>query len=134
MSYEGVHTIVARYGGGVLGGEVVVPGGDVAVKSSDEPGCAVRLSRLGAECPAHFSECAVGFFVVASDAAGDKVFPRVGSATRFGLDVVDGVGRFSAVCAAVVVASENSAPGEGDAFCHRYFDVSGEDDDVGSFP
>ncbi len=34
----------------------------------------------------------------------------------------------------MVVASEDSASGEGDAFRHRHFDVSGEDDDVGPFP
>ena len=129
-------TIVARDVGerGVSGCEVVVPGGDVFVESAHQPRHSVGLLRGRRKAPPDFAQRLVRLFVVASDAARDQVFPTVGSPAGLGLDVVDGVGGFAAIDTAVVVSTQDAAPGQGDAFRHRNSDVPREDDDARPFP
>ena len=72
----------------------------------------------------------VAFFVIASQACGDKILPGIFAAAGFRIDMIDGQSRpRSAVLALMAVAPQNVLPREND-FLERHADKMRKADDA----
>src|SRR5690606_33312078 len=78
------------------------------------PRGAVRLLRTDAQAPAHLARRAVALVVVAAQAAGDQVLPRVLSAPRARQHVIDRGRILAAVSAALIIAPQHTTPAHWD--------------------
>ena len=105
----------------------------LSIDSDEMPdeGHVVRLDRLAQQLHMGLFRRPAPFPVIASDARGREVLPRVLAAGGLRIDVVDRQGHVSpvAVLAAVCVAAQDVLPGEDDLLV-RDVDVNAEADDA----
>ena len=100
------------------------------------PATPCRAERAGSMRmrPAHLVRGAVALDVVAAQAAGDEVLPRVGPAARTRDDVVDRRGRRRAVGAALAVAAQHAATRDRHVAAARDAHVATQQDDRRALP
>lgn len=123
---------VARFASRLRSRQVVVPLGLTLLDAHREPCGPARHARCRSQRPSEITKQPVAFDVVASEAAGDQVLPRILSAPRSRHDVVNRGGGGRAVGASIRITPQHSPSRNRNAPHIRDSYVTAQDDNTGA--